>query len=118
VKYLLKYIYKSHKLTCIIVDDVSNTESNVGVDEIKQYRDTSWITPPKALWGFYGFDWSENHPPMMQLRLSGQHMVGYHENKSIEVMLGKTRVRKINAYKVFPEEHKDEKAPTILYSTS
>jgi hypothetical protein len=116
VKYLFKYIYKGHKLACITVDDMSNTKSNVGVDKIKQYRDTSWITPPKALWRFYGFDWSENHPPMVQLHLLGQHLVGYHENQSIELVLGKTRVRKINAYRVFPEEHKDVKVPATLYS--
>jgi hypothetical protein len=79
VKYLFKYIYKGHDRACIIVGTAIIDDNNGGVDEIKQYRDARWGTPPKALWRIYAFDLSENDPPVMQLQLHllGMNMVGY-----------------------------------------
>jgi hypothetical protein len=87
VKYLFKYIYKGHDRACITVCDATINDNNGGVDEIKQYRDARWATPPGALWRIYGFDLSENNPPVMQLQLQlhlpGMNMVGYHQNQNI-----------------------------------
>jgi hypothetical protein len=47
--YLFKYIYKRHDRVCITVGDATIDDNNGGVDEIKQYRDARWVTPPKAL---------------------------------------------------------------------
>jgi hypothetical protein len=46
VRYLFKYIYKGHDRASIVVDEVAN---NGNIDEIKQYRDSRWVTPPEAL---------------------------------------------------------------------
>ena len=56
------------------------------VDEIKQYRDARWVTPPEALWRIYGFDLSKNYPPVkqLQLHLPDMHMVSFHERQKIE----------------------------------
>jgi hypothetical protein len=85
VKYMYKYIYKGHDRACITVDNAIVDDNNGGVDEIKQYRDARWVTPPEALWRIYGFDLSENDPPVMQrqLHLPGMNMVGYHQNQNI-----------------------------------
>jgi hypothetical protein len=79
VKYLFKYIYKGHDRACITVGTAIIDDNNGGVDEIKQYRDARWGTPPEALWRIYAFDLSENDPPVMQLQLHllGMNMVGY-----------------------------------------
>jgi hypothetical protein len=38
----------------------ADKEDNKGnIDEIKQYRDARWVTPPEALWRIYGFDISD-----------------------------------------------------------
>uniref|UniRef100_A0A453JUW2 Helitron helicase-like domain-containing protein n=1 Tax=Aegilops tauschii subsp. strangulata TaxID=200361 RepID=A0A453JUW2_AEGTS len=50
VKYLFKYIYKGHDRASIVV---SEADKNGDIDEIKQYRDARWVTPPKALWRIY-----------------------------------------------------------------
>jgi hypothetical protein len=56
VKYLFKYIYKGHDRVSVVMRDAS--KANDDVDEIKQYRDARWVTPPKALWRIYGFELS------------------------------------------------------------
>jgi len=67
VKYLFKYIYKGHDRASVAVREGDNVDSNGNVDEIKQFRDARWVTPPEALWRIYGFDLSKNHPPVKQL---------------------------------------------------
>eukprot|EP00267_Zea_mays_P049169 XP_020401809.1 uncharacterized protein LOC109943296 [Zea mays] len=55
------------------------------VDEIKQYRDARWVTPPEALWRIFSFDLSQNSPPVMQLQLhlENMHMVSFHERAKV-----------------------------------
>ena len=45
--------------------DKEDSEGNV--DEIKQYKDARWVTPPKALWRIYGFDLSDRYPSVLSL---------------------------------------------------
>ncbi|WVZ85142.1 hypothetical protein U9M48_032093 [Paspalum notatum var. saurae] len=79
VKYLFKYIYKGHDRASAAVREGNKADGDV--DEIKQYRDARWVTPPEALWRIYGFDLSQNSPPVMQLQLHlpNMHMVSFHE---------------------------------------
>jgi hypothetical protein len=59
MKYLFKYIYKGHDMACITVETAT-------VDDNNARR-------------IYGFNLSENDPPVMQLQLHlpGMNMVGY-----------------------------------------
>jgi ATP-dependent DNA helicase PIF1 len=41
---------------------INVVENNGDVDEIKEYIDSRWVTPPEALWRIYGFDLSETFP--------------------------------------------------------
>ena len=77
VKYLFKYIYKGHDRASVSVTDKANEAE---IDEIQQYRDARWVTPPEALWRIYGFKLSKMHPPVfqLQLHLPNMHMVPYH----------------------------------------
>ncbi|ONL98425.1 hypothetical protein ZEAMMB73_Zm00001d029311 [Zea mays] len=79
VKYLFKYIYKGHDRASVAVTDANKADGDV--DEIKQYRDARWVTPPEALWRIFSFDLSQNSPPVMQLQLhlENMHMVSFHE---------------------------------------
>jgi hypothetical protein len=65
IKYLFKYIYKGHDRASVAVTDANKVDGDV--DEIKQYRDARWVTPPEALWRIFSFDLSQNFPPVMQL---------------------------------------------------
>ncbi|PWZ43652.1 putative ubiquitin-like-specific protease 1B [Zea mays] len=84
VKYLFKYIYKGHDRASVVMRDAS--KENGDVDEIQQYRDARWVTPPEALWRIYGFELSQNSPSVMQLQLHlpNMHMVTFHERQMVE----------------------------------
>ncbi|PWZ39015.1 Beta-adaptin-like protein C [Zea mays] len=84
VKYMFKYIYKGHDRASVVMRDASKADDDV--DEIKQYRDARWVTPPEALWRIYGFELSQNSPPVMQLQLHlpNMHMVAFHERQMVE----------------------------------
>uniref|UniRef100_K3Z0C7 ATP-dependent DNA helicase n=1 Tax=Setaria italica TaxID=4555 RepID=K3Z0C7_SETIT len=76
VKYLFKYIYKGHDRASVAVREAGKKDKG-NVDEITQYREARWVTPPEAMWRIYGFDLSKNHPPVqqLQLHLPDMHMV-------------------------------------------
>ena len=65
VKYLFKYIYKGHDRASVAVREGDNVDGNGNVDEIKQFRDARWVTPPEAMWRIYGFDLRKNHPSVI-----------------------------------------------------
>jgi len=67
VKYLFKYIYKGYERVSVAVKEVDKEDNEGNIDEIKQYRDARWVTPPKALWRIYGFDISDRSPSVLSL---------------------------------------------------
>ena len=83
VKYLFKYIYKGHDRASVSVTDKVNEAE---IDEIQQYREARWMTPPEALWRIYGFELSKIHPSVLQLQLHlpNMHMVSYHSMAKIK----------------------------------
>ncbi|AQL05265.1 hypothetical protein ZEAMMB73_Zm00001d046964 [Zea mays] len=83
VKYLFKYIYKGHDRVSVAMTDANKADGDV--DEIKQYRDARWVTPPEALWRIFSFDLSQNSPPVMQLQLhlENMYMVSFHERAKV-----------------------------------
>ena len=50
VKYLFKYIYKGHDRASVVMREIDKADEKGNIDEIKQYRDARWVTPPEALW--------------------------------------------------------------------
>jgi hypothetical protein len=96
VKYLFKYIYKGHDRASISVSEADKANSNGEIDEIKQYRDARWVTPPEALWRIYGFHLSKNSPPVMQLQLHmpNMHMVSFNQGQDIQGVINREGVEK------------------------
>jgi hypothetical protein len=88
VKYLYKYLYKRHDKASI---SVTGAENEVQVDEIRQYRDVRWVTPPEALWRIYGFELSKINPPVqqLQLHLPNMHMVSYDGKDKIKDVINR-----------------------------
>ncbi|XP_066333459.1 uncharacterized protein [Miscanthus floridulus] len=86
VKYLFKYIYKGHDRALVVKRETDKADEKGNIDEIKQYRDAQWVTPPEALWRIYGFDLSKNHPPVqqLQLHLPDMHMLAFHKWDKVE----------------------------------
>ncbi|RCV21779.1 hypothetical protein SETIT_4G164800v2 [Setaria italica] len=114
VKYLYKYIYKGHDRASVCVNGTSEKED---IDEIRQYRDARWVTPPEALWRIYGFELSKTNPPVMQLQLHlpNMHMVSYHGKKEITEVINREGVEKSMLTAYFEANRTHEKARGILY---
>ncbi|KAL5647573.1 hypothetical protein ACJX0J_041928, partial [Zea mays] len=115
VKYLFKYIYKGHDRASVVMRDASKTYDDV--DEIKQYRDARWVTPPEALWRIYNFEISQISPPVMQLQLHlpNMHMVAFHEWQMVERVINRPGVDRSMLTTYFEANMLHEEARGILY---
>ncbi|AQK81351.1 hypothetical protein ZEAMMB73_Zm00001d036554 [Zea mays] len=115
VKYLFKYIYKGHDRASVVMRDAS--KENGDVDEIQQYRDARWVTPPEALWRIYGFELSQNSPSVMQLQLHlpNMHMVTFHERQMVERVVNRPGADRSMITTYFEANKLYEEARGILY---
>jgi hypothetical protein len=115
VKYLFKYIYKGHDRASVVMRDASKAHDDV--DEIKQYRDARWVTPPEALWRIYDFELSQISPPMMQLQLHlpNMHMVAFHKRQMVERVINRQGVDRSMLTAYFEANRLHEEARGILY---
>ncbi|XP_075079941.1 uncharacterized protein LOC142165244 [Nicotiana tabacum] len=79
VKYLYKYICKGHDKIAFSVHD---NDTNVHIDEIKEYQSPRWVSPPEGAWNLFAFSISEMTPSVLQLQLhlQGQQFVSFKTN--------------------------------------
>ncbi|ONM00094.1 hypothetical protein ZEAMMB73_Zm00001d030055 [Zea mays] len=105
VKYLFKYIYKGHDRASVVMRDASKTDDDV--DEIKQYRDAR----------IYGFELSQNSPPVMQmqLHLPNMHMVAFHDRQMVQRVVNRPGADRSMLTAYFEANRLHEEAPGILY---
>ncbi|WVZ97846.1 hypothetical protein U9M48_043355, partial [Paspalum notatum var. saurae] len=115
VKYIFKYIYNGHDRASVAVS--KGNKSNGNVDEIKEYRDARWVTPPEALWRIYSFDLSENSLAVkqLQLHLPNLHMVSFHEHRNIKRVINRPGADRSMLTAYFEANREDEDAMGILY---
>lgn len=114
VKYLFKYIYKGHDRASI---SLGETDDNEPIDEIKQYRDARWVTPPEALWRIYGFDLSKISPPVkqMQLHLPNMHMVSFRAGQELHDVIDRQGAERSMLTAYFETNRVHDWARVILY---
>lgn len=114
VKYLFNYIYKGHDRASVTLDEA---DSNGNIDEIQQYRDARWVTPPEALWHIYSFDLSKVHPPVkqLQLHLPNMHMVSFRAGQDLHDVVERNGVEKSMLTEYFEANKVNEDARGILY---
>jgi hypothetical protein len=67
VKYFFKYVYKGHDCASFSVDPAQN-ECGV-IDEIRQYRDARFVSPPEGVSRIFGFPMFGVYPAVLQLQL-------------------------------------------------
>ncbi|KAL5647568.1 hypothetical protein ACJX0J_041923, partial [Zea mays] len=115
VKYMFKYIYKGHDRASVVMRDASKADDDV--DEIKKYRDARWVTPPEALCRIYGFELSQNSPPVMQLQLHlpNMHMVAFHERQMVKRVVNRPGADRSMLTAYFEANRLHEEARGILY---
>lgn len=78
VKYIHKYIYKGH--------DRITMEFGKPIDEIKQYLDARWISPPEGIWRLYRFRMHDEKPSVtrLQIHLPGEQHIIFDPNDAPE----------------------------------
>jgi hypothetical protein len=98
--------------------EASKPDENGKIDEIEQYREARWVTPPKVLWRIYGFELSKNSPPVMQLQLHlpNMHMVSFHQQQGIQGVVNRLGADRSMLMAYFEENRLDERAHEILYN--
>jgi hypothetical protein len=98
--------------------EASKPEENGKIDEIEQYREARWVTPPKALRMIYGFELSKNSPPVMklQLHLLNMLMVSFHQRQGIRRVVNRPSADRSMLMAYFEENKLDERAHGILYN--
>ncbi len=81
VKYLYKYIYKGSDRATIEIGTSTETEIDTlnsnSKDEIKQYLDGRYISPPEAMWRIYSFplQWRSPNVVSLSVHLQDEQMV-------------------------------------------
>ncbi|KAL6640358.1 hypothetical protein ACP70R_022207 [Stipagrostis hirtigluma subsp. patula] len=117
VKYLFKYIYKGHDRASVAVREASRPDENGNIDEITQFREARWVTPPEALWRIYGFELSKNSPSVksLQLHLPNMHMVSFQQHQDIRRVLDNENAKKSMLTEYFEANKIDPAARGVLY---
>ena len=111
VKYLYKYVYKGHDCASFSVDPSGE------INEIRQYRDARYVSPPEAIYRILGFPLFGIHPVVLQLQLHLPNMqyVAYDESGNLEDVVNKPSNKKTTLTEFFEMNRKDPKARKLLY---
>ncbi|XP_027156938.1 ATP-dependent DNA helicase PIF7-like [Coffea eugenioides] len=112
VKYLYKYVFKGHDLISfkIISDD-----SRPDVDEIKEFQQGRWISPPEAFWRIFEFRLNEMTPAVytLQVHLPGQQLITFNKNSDLLQLLRKIDFSKTMLTEFFKMNKTNAKAETL-----
>jgi hypothetical protein len=113
VKYLFKYIYKGHDRASFIIEAAGDAVIN----EIREYRDARFISPPEAMWRIYSFNLSEMSPPVLQLQvhLPNMHTVHYRGSDNLENVISKESTSRTMLTEYFRMNSVDTYARNFLY---
>nr|GMD68303.1 uncharacterized protein LOC109176597 [Ipomoea batatas] len=71
VKYIYKYIYKGHDRVSIRLCGNNVLEE---YDEIKEFQNARWVSPPEAAWRIFSFNLAEMKPSVVHLQV---HLPNY-----------------------------------------
>ncbi|XP_071921805.1 uncharacterized protein [Coffea arabica] len=112
VKYLFKYIFKGHDLISfkIISDD-----SRANVDEIREFQQGRWISPPEAFWRIFEFRLNEMTPAVytLQVHLPGQQLITFNKNSDLLPLMRKIDFSKTMLIEFFKMNKTNERAETL-----
>ncbi|KAL3365177.1 hypothetical protein AABB24_010370 [Solanum stoloniferum] len=93
IKYIYKYICKGHDK---IAFSVHNNDTNVEIDEIKEYQSARWVSPPESVLRLFAFSISEMTPSIcqLQLHLDVQQFVSLKNNQTIDQIINNPMIKK------------------------
>ncbi|XP_027122006.1 uncharacterized protein [Coffea arabica] len=112
VKYLYKYIFKGHDLVNFHII-AQNTSDDV--DEIREFQQGRWVSPPEALWRIYGFRLNEMTPDVytLQVHLPDQQYVSFDRNADLLNLLSQIDLSKTMLTEFFEMNKTNKKAQDL-----
>jgi hypothetical protein len=116
VKYLFKYIYKGHdKASFACEQDIIN--SGGIINEIRQYRDARFVSPPDAMYRIYGYKLFGVSPSVLQLQLHLPNMnpVAFNAYENLEDVVARPSSSKSMLTEYFEMNRKFPAARKWLY---
>ncbi|XP_019265860.1 PREDICTED: uncharacterized protein LOC109243390 [Nicotiana attenuata] len=116
VKYIYKYICKGHDK---ISFGLHENNTNIEIDEIKEYQSARWVSPPEAMWRLFAFPISEMTPSVyhLQLHLDGLQFVSFRKTDTINSIVKNPMIKKtmLTEFFLMNETNKDAKKLKLLY---
>nr|XP_015624412.1 uncharacterized protein LOC107279989 [Oryza sativa Japonica Group] len=111
VKYLYKYVYKGHDCASFSVDPTGE------INEIQQYRNARYVTPPEAIYRMLGFPLFGIYPAVLQLQLHLPNMqyVTYNEDGNLEDVVNRPSSTRTTLTEYFKMNQVDPEARKLLY---
>ena len=85
MKYLFKYVYKGH--------DCATAVMQGPVDELKQYLNARYVSPPEAIWRQFEFRLHASSPPVtrLQIHLPDEHRITFNAaEETLEDVVSRT----------------------------
>ncbi|XP_076928046.1 uncharacterized protein LOC143591854 [Bidens hawaiensis] len=91
-KYLFKYIYKGHDKQVIEINPDNETAV---INEIRDFQDAWYISPPEVMWRIFSFPLSQISPPVLplQLHLPNHQTVTFTKNANLTHIVDRERNR-------------------------
>jgi hypothetical protein len=117
IKYLFKYVYKGHDQAEFVVNADQNDTDDGVINEIKQYRNARFITPPEAVYRIFGFPIFRVYPSVLQLQLHlpGMQTVTYNDDDNLEDVVNRPGSDRTTLTEYFKKNREDQSARKILY---
>ena len=116
VMYMYKYVYKEHDRASFSVEANQQEQDGV-INEIRQYRDARYISPPEAVHRIFGFLHFGVYPAVLQfqLHLPGMQSVPYEESENLEDVVGRLGSDMTTLTEYFKMNTIDSYARKLLY---
>jgi hypothetical protein len=117
VKYLFKYVYKGHDQASFSVNADQNEADGGVINEIKQYRNARYITPPETVYRIFGFPMFGVYPSVLQLQLHLPDMqsVTYNDDDSLADVVSRQCSNRTTLTEYFTKNREEQSARKILY---
>ncbi|XP_024312150.1 uncharacterized protein LOC100833043 isoform X2 [Brachypodium distachyon] len=116
VKYLFKYIYKGHDRTSFAFEQELINGGEI-TNEIRQYRDARYVSPPEAIYRIFGFHMFGVSPSVLQLQLHlpNMHTVAFKAGESLEDVVTRPTSAKSMLTEYFEMNAKNQEGQKWLY---
>ena len=117
VKYLFKYVYKGHDQASFLVNADQNDRDDGVINEIQQYRNARYISPPEAVYRIFGFPMFGIYPSVLQLQLHLPNMqsVTYNDDENLEDVVSRPASNRTTLTEYFSKNREERAARKILY---